>query len=383
MLDACLGAVVSLVVAVAITADVGGERGPDLGAYLFAAGLGLLMLVRRQHPVLALVATTVGLCGYYIADYPPIGLAVPVAAALYSAAEHGRPVLATAVAAFLLVASSFFRLREGEQLAYLLGYELPWSVAIMAGAVALGDGVRSRRIRNEQQRERERDLLEASRREAARRIEEERLGLARDLHDVLAHTTTIITLQADVAREALDDHDVAAARAALEVIRTAGGQATGELRSTLALLRRPAEETPRAPTGGLEHLGRLAAATTAGGLPAAVHVHGEPAPVPTVVGVTAYRIAQEALTNAVRHAAGATRVDVHVTYRPESVEISVRDDGRGTAGDGHGDGRGHGLTGMRERAELIGGTLTTRTSATGFEVSATLPLRGSPEPGRA
>ncbi|GAA1641815.1 histidine kinase [Saccharothrix algeriensis] len=372
MIDASLGGMVTLIVAVAITADVGGARGPDAGAYLFALGLGLLMLVRRTHPGLALLATAVGLSGYYIADYPPIGLAVPVAAALYSAAEQGRTLLAISVGSVLLAASCFFRLRDGEQLSYLLGYELPWSVAVMAGAVALGDGVRSRQIRHAQQRRREQDLLAATREQAARRIAQERLQVSRDLHDVLAHTTTVISLQADVAREALDDRDPAAARAALAVIREASGQATEELRATVALLRQPAEQAARTPAGGLALLARLAAATSAAGLPATVRVHGARAPVPAVVDATAYRIVQEALTNAVRHAR-ATRVDVEVRHLPGRIEITVRDDGRGDTG-GRG---GHGLTGMRERAEIVGGTLST-TSGAGFAVRVELPLRVAP-----
>ncbi|WP_144120197.1 sensor histidine kinase [Catellatospora sichuanensis] len=374
LLDGCLGAVVTLVVAVAISANVGGERGPDLGAYLFALGLGLLMLLRRQHPALTLLATAAGLAGYYIADYPPIGLAVPAAAALYSAAEYGRTVLAVSVAAVLLAGSSFFRLRDGEELGYLFGYELPWSVAIMAGAIALGDGVRNRQLRSAQQRQRERDLLQASRQEAARRIENERLQVARDLHDVLAHTTTVISLQADVAREALDDGDTTAARSALAVIRSASGQATQELRSTVTLLRRPAEQTSRAPVGSMAHLDRLAAATTDSGLPVAVHVHGRPVDLPAVVDATAYRIVQEALTNAVRHA-DATLVDIHVRYLPGRLDLTVKDDGRGADG---GSGGGHGLAGMRERAELIGGTLTATAARDGFEVAASLPVEETP-----
>ncbi|WP_202805848.1 sensor histidine kinase [Actinopolymorpha alba] len=372
VLDACLGGVVSLVVAVAITANVGGSRGPDVGAYMFAVGLGLLMLVRRHHPSLALLATAVGLTGYYIADYPPIGLAVPLAAALYSAAEHGKVLLATSTAVVLVAASSFFRLREGTALGYLFGYELPWSVAIMAGAIALGDGVRNRQIRTAQQRQREQDLLRTSQQEAVRVITQERLQLARDLHDVLAHTTTIISMQADVAREALDDRDVDATQAALAVIRSASGQATQELRSTVTLLRQPAEHTPRAPVGTLEHLDRLAAATTDSGLPVAVHLEGQQAPLPTVVDVTAYRIVQEALTNAVRHA-NATHVDVYLRYRSDRVDIAVKDNGHGggTSTDG-----GHGLAGMRERAELVGGTLTATAADDGFEVSASLPIEG-------
>jgi signal transduction histidine kinase len=373
VVDACLGGGVTLVVAVAIAANVGdSDRGPDVGAYLFAVGLGLVMLVRRHHPALTLVATAVGLVGYYIADYPPIGLAVPVAAALFSAAEHGRLLLATSVAAGLLVTSSYFRLREGEEMAFLLGYELPWSVAIMAGAIALGDGVRSRQIRHAQQRQREDDLRRASRQETERRIAHERLQLARDLHDVLAHTTTIISMQADVAREALQDKDIDATQTALAVIRSASGQATDELRSTVTLLRQPAEPAPRAPAGGLDQVQRLAATTTDSGLPVTVHMEGPPDALPTVVDVTAYRIVQEALTNAVRHA-NATRVDVHVRQEPDHLTITVRDDGTGAASP---DAEGYGLAGMRERAELLGGTLTTTAGRDGFEVRASLPVRG-------
>jgi signal transduction histidine kinase len=382
-MDAALAGAVTLVVAVAITADIGGTRAPDVGAYLFAVGLGLLMFIRRRHPVLALVATGVGITGYYIADYPPIGLALPMAAALYSAAERGRLLVAASTAAVLLGGSLIFRIGEGQGSNYLLGYELPWSAAIMAGAIALGDGVRSRQQQAARQREREQELRRATELEAARRVEAERLALARDLHDVLAHTTTVIGMQAHVAREALDDGDIDAARAALEVISEASGEASRELRTTVALLRQPADRAPRAPTGSLARLDRLAAATTEAGLPVTVHVTGTPGPLPSTVDVTAYRIVQEALTNAARHS-GATRVDVHVDYGARALTIRVRDDGRGgevgkppdsAASSAVGDPAGHGVIGMRERAELLGGTLTAGPTADGrgFEVLAILP----------
>jgi signal transduction histidine kinase len=372
-IDAALGAAVTLIVAVAITADIGGTRAPDVGAYLFAVGLGLLMLIRRRHPRLALLATGVGISGYYIADYPPIGLALPMAAALYSAAERGRPVFAASTGAVLLLGSLFFRIGEGQGSNYLIGYELPWSAAIMAGAIALGDGVRGRQIRVAQQREREHELLRAGEREAERRVEAERLALARDLHDVLAHTTTVIALQAHVAREALEDADVDAARAALTVISEASGEANRELRTTVALLRQPADTPPRTPTGSLARLDRLAAATTEAGLPVAIHVAGQPVPLPSTVDVAAYRVVQEALTNAVRHA-GATKAEIHIDYRSDEVAVVVRDDGHGGEPDPE---TGHGLAGMRERVELIGGRLRAGNArdGRGFEVAAVLPTR--------
>jgi signal transduction histidine kinase len=372
LIDGTLAAVVTLVVAVAITANLGGDRGPDIPAYMFAIGLGLVMLVRRQYPALALITTSVGILGYHAAGYPPVGLAVPVAAALYSAAEQGKARLAVGAAVGLLAVSNFFRLRDGEDLGYLIGYELAWTVALMAAAIALGDGARNRRRWQAEQRERERRLLREREREAAIRGEQERLAIARDLHDVLAQAMTVISLQSDVAREALDDADTPAARAALATIRAATGEATSELRSTVALLRRPADGTSRVPTGSIQHLDRLVRAMGDSGLAVIVRREGAPRPVPAVVDTTAYRIVQESLTNALRHA-GASRVDVVLHYRDDRLDIEVTDDGRGRGGGGD----GHGLAGMRERAELIGGMLTTSgVGDSGFKVSVSLPIEG-------
>jgi len=414
--DAALAVGVTLVVAVAITANLGGGRGPDVAAYMFAVGLGLLMLIRRRYPGFALLTTAVGILGYHAADYPPVGLAAPVAAALFSAAEFGRTRLAAGVAAALLLISGFFRLREGDDLGYLVGYELGWTVALMAGAIAFGDGVRNRRRAQVEQREREERLIREREQQAAMRIEQERLAIARDLHDVLAHTVAVISVQADVAAEALADSDTEAVRSALTAIRTAGNDATRELRSAVDLLRRPAETDLRSPTGSLRHVDRLVDSMRESGLPVAIRTEGEPVPLPTMTDTTAYRIVQEALTNALRHA-NATRVEVVLRYGSDRLEIDVTDDGRGAddvhaaddvhgdklnltpspsrggdasgAGDhepeagghargedGHGLGTGgRGLAGMRERAELIGGTLTMGPRPEGgFQVRASLPL---------
>ncbi|MGH8917529.1 MAG: DUF7134 domain-containing protein, partial [Actinomycetes bacterium] len=121
--DLLLGAAVLLVVAGAIAADLGDGRRPDAVAYLFAVGLAALMLVRRTLPVLALVGTVVGLLGYYSAGYPAIGLAVPMAGALYSAAEAGKARWAIGTAAVALAGSTFFRIEMGQSVGYLIGYE--------------------------------------------------------------------------------------------------------------------------------------------------------------------------------------------------------------------------------------------------------------------
>ncbi|GAA4203097.1 sensor histidine kinase [Actinocatenispora rupis] len=363
--DAALGVGVAVVVAVAIAMDLGGERRPDPVAYLFAAGLGALMLVRRRFPVLALVATGTGILGYYAAGYPAVGLALPVAGALYSAAEAGRYLPAALTAVALVAVSTGFRLAQGESAAYLLGFELASTVGLMLAAIALGAAVRATRLlRAEQVRAARRAAAERDA-EAARRVAQERLRIARDLHDVLGHTVAVITVQANVADEALDD-DPSATRAALATIRSVGDTAVRELRDTLGVLRDGAD---RAPTGSLTHLDALADAT---GLTVSVRTEGEPVPLPTVVDATAYRIVQEALTNALKHG-HATHADVLLRYGPDRLHLTVTDRGANPVHEVP-DG-GTGIAGMRERAALLGGTVTAEPLPdNGFRVTATLPV---------
>lgn len=369
LIDGALAVAVTVVVAVAITANLDGGRGPDVAAYMFAVGLGLLMFVRRQYPALALMATAVGIIGYYTADYPPVGLALPVAAALYSAAEQGRLKLSVLVAAALFVGSTAYRIYEGQDPGYVLAFESPWSIALMAAVIALGDGVRSRRRWRAEQREREAQLIREREQESAMRIERERLALARDVHDVLAHTVAAVTLQANVAAEALEDGDFNGARDAISAIRSATGDATTELRSTVALLREPAGDVPLEPSGSLRNLDRLAEVVDAGSVRMSVQVECDLAAVPAVVDIAAYRIVQEALTNALRHA-DARGVTVALACSSDVLVVDVTDDGRGR-GDAD---DGHGITAMRERAQLVGGTLTILSGDAGCRVHAELPL---------
>lgn len=369
VVDLVLGAAVTAIVAIAIAVDIGGSRQADVLAYLFAIGLGALMLVRRDYPVLALAATAVGIVGYYLADYPPIGMALPIAAALYSAAEQDKLRWAIGIGAALLVTSTYGRLNEGDDPSYLFGYELASTVMIMAASIALGDNVRVRRLWRAEHARREALAAAEREREAARRIESERVRIARELHDVLAHTVAVVSMQADVATEALAD-DPGATRDALRTIRTASSDAMRELRSMLGVLRNAPDAHSLEPAGSLSNLAKLAELVTESGLPVSVHVEGDPVPVSGVVDTTAYRIVQEGLTNALRHAQ-ATSVDVTLTYGADRLEIGVVDDGRGgdvTSG-------GQGLVGMRERASLLGGTVSAGNSpAGGFAVNATLPL---------
>jgi signal transduction histidine kinase len=374
--DAAIGLGTSLVVTVAIAMDLGGARSPDFLAYLFAVCLGALMFVRRHFPVLALVATAAGLLAYYAAGYPAIGLALPVAAALYSAAEAGKLLISAVTGAALIAVSTFFRLREGESLAYLLGFELASTAGLMFAAIALGAAVRATRLLRAEQLRTARQAAAEREAEARRRVQDERLRIARDLHDVIGHTIALVAVQADVAEEALDD-DPGTVRAALKTIRSAGEEAIHELRGTLGLLRSPGEPEVRAPTGTLRNLGSLLAATRESGLAVELRAEGEPVPLPAVVDTTAYRIVQEALTNTLRHAE-ASRAEVELRYERGGLGIRVTDDGRGAGrrDDDPGGGSGFGIEGMRERAALLGGRVDVAEAPEngGFVVEAWLPV---------
>lgn len=381
--DCVIGIVVAVVVAIAISADLGGDRRPDALAYLFAVCLGALMLARRPFPVLTLVATGAGLNAYYSAGYPPIGLAIPVAAALYSAAEAGKLRWAVGTALVLQAIGTTYRLLVGQSPAYLLGYELATTVALMAGAIALGYSMRARRLLHAQQRAQElRSALELER-EGERRVEEERLRIARDIHDILAHAIAVISVQANLASDTIGD-DPEAARAAVTAIGAASDDAAREMRSTLGLLG--GDAGARSPTGSLRQLDALAQATRDSGLPVHIRIEGAPGRIPAVVDATAYRIVREALTNSLRHAC-ASHVEVVVHHEPERLDIRVRDDGRGRsqAKANHlpehepapGD-RGWGIAGMRQRAALLGGRVDIAPApGGGFVVHASLPLEAA------
>jgi signal transduction histidine kinase len=370
-LDAGLGITTAAVVATAVTANVRGD-GTAPVAYLFAAGFGALMLVRRSQPVLALVASGIGLLGYYALGLPPIGLALPVGAALYSAAEAGRLRWAIGTATALIVISSAARTLGGEDPAYLYAYELPTTVAVMAAAIVLGDGVRSRRLWRA-------EVAARLAREAEQRVQHERLALARDLHDVLAHTISVVTLHADVATEALEDGDPAAARTAIGRVRQASGGAARELRGTLAALRSdpappparnraPAQNGAPPPLGVLAQVGELT-----GDAVVDVTVVGDQRPLPMLVDATAYRVVQEALTNARRHAPGCP-VRLTISYRPTELSLHIVNETVAGATGPH----GYGLRGMRERVGLLGGSLRAGPATDGtFEVTATLPAEAA------
>jgi signal transduction histidine kinase len=229
------------------------------------------------------------------------------------------------------------------------------------------------RMRGEQAEAAEVRATQAERdRESAARVAvaEERARIARELHDIVAHAVSVMVLQVGAVRHKLPDEH-AADREALRSVERAGRTALTEMRRLLAAMRRDGEDVEFAPQPGLDGLDSLLEEIGRAGLPVELHVDGEPFPLPRGIDLSAYRIVQEGLTNTLKHAR-ASDADVTVRYRPDELEIEVRDNGQGSATS---DGLGHGLVGIRERVKLYGGEMTAGTATGGgFVLSTRLPI---------
>ena len=372
--DGLLAYAVAMAVGVAVFASSVGSQPGSWPAYLFAIGFGLILLIRRSHPVLVLIITLLGICVYYALEYPPIGLALPIAAALFSAAEAGHLRVSIVLSVILVGLTVYFQIAEGRDVAQLLGYELPPVIALMGASLALGDGVRTRRLLKESQRERERQARMELERRATEQRNEERLRLARDLHDALGHNVAMISLQSAVAAEALPERVPEAQRAVAE-IRSISLAAMADLRSTVRRLR--SMESDVELPAGLNELPALAEQARSNGLKVQIVETGDGREVPVALGQAAYRIVQEALTNVIRHANATTAV-VTLDRGPDALTVTVRDNGQ-AAGELM---AGNGIRGMRERASEWRGELTVSSSGRGpgTAVTAVLPLPQSTEP---
>lgn len=417
---------VAVAVAVAIV-QVGitllAQRRQPEARSLDVAGVALLLVTaaallgRRSRPAATLVVVWAATMAYVVADYPkgPVFLALVIAFVTAVIRGHRALAWATLGAGYVLAG----------WIAPLVADDGPWPDWTGAGALAawlLVLGVGSELARVWLDRAAERAQVRAE--EARRRTSDERLRIARELHDVLAHNISLINVRAGVALhlvdEAPDRIDPGQVRPALAAIKDASKEALGELRSVLDVLRRGEDgAAPLAPTAGLADLDGLAERTRGTGLDVRVEWQdgaGLAVPagevtrgLPTGVDLAAFRVAQEALTNVVRHA-GATHATVRVRRTPDALEIRVDDDGpadaaaapgappdgrrgaarsrSGGAADGHrrvgggppgGEDEGRGIAGMRERAEALGGTLDAGPRpGRGFRVRATFPLQEMP-----
>lgn len=331
----------------------------DLLGYVLLVAGGLALAAGRRAPVAVLAVTGACALGYQAA-----GFDVPVVAylfAVYAAmrAGHRRATVAASVILLaVLPLAALVSLHDGGA-AYAQArgaLEIAWLIA----AGAAGEALR--------QAERRADEAERTREETARRrADEERLHIARELHDSLTHQISVIKVQAEVAVHLAQrrGEDVPEA---LRVIREAGREASRDLRATLEALR----DDGKAPPLGMDHVPELVDRARASGLTATLTIDGQRPDVPAPVDRTAYRIVQESLTNVVRHA-GAASATVRIDYRPDALAIRVDDDG--TATPGGTPGAGVGLTGMRERVAALGGRLVAEPRAGGgFTVQAELPV---------
>jgi signal transduction histidine kinase len=240
-------------------------------------------------------------------------------------------------------------------------FMIVWTIAFGVGRKSVeADEARERAARAERERE-----------ERARSaVAEERARIARELHDVVGHSVSVMTVQASGVRRLLRP-DQQRERDALLVVERTGREALAEMRRMVGVLRRPEEAPALAPQPSLEHLDRLVESAREAGLAVELHVEGEAVQLPAGVDLTAYRLVQEGLTNALKHAA-ATRAEVLVHYSDGHIEVVVSDDGHGA---GSGDGGGHGLVGMRERVSVYGGELDAGPRpGGGYRLRARLPL---------
>ena len=351
---------------------------PDAALLLVVAAC-LVLAVKRRYPVTVLLVSTAAVVTYSALGFvngavllaPPIALftvaqSVPLRRAL-ALAGLTLVVLMTATA----VNSPFGATGGGF---YLI--PAPTAAALFGG-IALSN--RRAYVTSIQARAEE---------ETRRRIDEERLRIARELHDIVAHTMATINVQAGVAAHVLADNP-AAVGPALEVIRQSSKDGLRELRAILNVLRQADEGDPTQPAPGLSQLEALITGACNAGLPVVLRQDGTPRQLPAATDLAAYRIVQESLTNVIKHAGPGATVTVRLSYGDAAVRIDVTDTGVGPgpgllAGDGRGIVGGHGIIGMRERAAAVAGTLVTgRGPDGGYQVIATLPCDASPVPNAA
>jgi signal transduction histidine kinase len=352
-------------------------RGLPRGTLALGYGLVLLhtlpLAARRRFPLPVLVTSVAsGLAFATLGLLPPIGLGPAILVAVYSVAAYGSRWVSLAGLAVAEVGLAAVQLTPGRT-----GVDtLVGNIGVVAAAWLLGRFAHNYRAYAARLEERTVELDQAREELARRAVADERLRLARELHDVVAHAISVIAVQSGVGAHVANTRPKEAAKA-LAAIETTSRSALEELRRLLGVLRQDSEpQGDLTPVPGLGDLDGLLAEVGKAGLAVRLQVRGTRPPLPAGVDLSAYRIVQEALTNVVKHA-GPARAQVVVGYRDQDVTVEVTDDGRGTmtsVSDGRA-GTGHGLIGMRERVAAFGGDLEVGPRpGGGFRVAARLPL---------
>jgi signal transduction histidine kinase len=360
--DVLTGIALAIVFVTITQLAVGDNENLDAIAYPCCAIAGGAFAVRRSYPVVTLALTTVAISVYGATAQPggPVYLTVFLAALNLAALRPMRTWLPwTVAAAVALVAADW----AGRSFSFHI---IPAALLLVALPRVVGDAVRARRLRME--------TLEArvgmAEQETLRRVAEERLRIAREVHDVVGHGLATVTLRAGVA-DHVAERDPDEVRAALQAIRKISRESLAELSALLGVLRAEGE-AERAPTPDLDALPRLVDGLRDAGMDVALEADTNGGgPVPEVVAAAGYRIVQEALTNVARHAGAGAAARVRVARHDGVVEIEVRDDGVGASALTP----GGGLIGMRERAAAVGGRLEAGSApGGGFRVWASLPV---------
>jgi signal transduction histidine kinase len=374
--DGALAAVVFVAVVWGPSARGDGDHGhgPDihpqapvmdgLTLVLFAVAAGALVF-RRSRPLAVWGVVLVAGLAVLAHGGDPTGAVVPSLLALYTVGSRA-PVTTTVSFTAVTVAAfaTALTVAEGQFSDRTLS-----SLAFIGVAAAVGVAVRSQRAAVEAAEARARQAEATREEEAERRVTDERLRIARELHDVVAHHISVVNVQAGVARHLLESQPEQA-RNALSLVREASRTVLSEMSTVLGLLRTGEDETPMAPAPGLEGAGTLVESMRRAGLEVAERVEGEPYALPEIANLTAFRVVQESLTNALKHGTGTA--ELKLEYSPTAVVIEIRNPVRdvvtpSTAG-------GHGLVGMRERVTSLGGRFTADPQPDGwFTVRAEIP----------
>src|ERR687895_256729 len=353
-----------------VVLQVDEARNPELLGALLSVAACAPIAVRRTHPLAAAVAAmtfaAAGLALGYTVTVPILGgLVLCSQAAIHSVPRVTLPLAAyagTAMAAAVAVA--------GTDPVTPVIMRIVFGLAIGATPVLIGDAIRSERERTREARKSARRIAELRDRDVERAVVEERLRIARDVHDITGHHLSAISLQAAGAGRTTSDP---VARAALERIHRLTAEALGQTRRALGVLRESGPAA-RAPTPRLEHVEQLLEPARDAGLAVDLRLDGADRPLSDEIEVCAYRVVQESLTNVVRHA-GASAVRVRVSYGERELLVAVDDDGGG------GPGRpGGGIEGMRERVAIVGGSFAAGPAGHGWSVRASLPLDAEPDP---
>jgi signal transduction histidine kinase len=355
---------------------------PKLPLALLAVVMTVPLAWRRRAPFGALLV--VGVAGAVLGTgWPELNALytfIAVVVAVFSVGAYAEPRRAVVGCALVL---GWFWVGALQDNASDPGQRGPsdfvFVTVVFGGAWLLGRALRGRGLQAAELQQRAAQLEADQQAQARAAVAAERARIARELHDVIAHSVSVMVIQAGAAEQLLEDTPERA-RQPLEAVQDTGRQTIVELRRLLGILREDGQELSLAPQPGLAGLALLVEEMGQAGLPVQLRVEGQPGRLPPGVDLAAYRIIQEALTNTLRHA-GPAHAEVLVRYQQHAVELEVLDDGRGPGPrDGAGGASGHGLVGMRERIALYGGTLeagpratTTGTAGTGYVVRARLP----------